>query len=503
MTRREFARRAAAGLAAATLARRAVGAPPEGEGPMGSKSAADAVDERIRRIETRLLVAPALSRGDWQEATLAERMTFHGCPGVSIAVIDDYRIAWARGYGLQEAGRSRPIATRTLFQAGSISKPVAASAVLRLVQEGKLSLDADVNDYLRSWKVPANGAWQPRVTLRQLLSHSAGLTVHGFPGYPRDAKIPSLVQVLDGTSPANTPAVRVNLVPGTHLRYSGGGTSVAQQVLIDVLGKPFPQIAQELVLGPLEMKESTYEQPLPKARWSDAAAGHFGSRQGSTGPVEGRWHAYPEMAAAGLWTTPSDLARFAIEIQRAREGKSDRLFSASTATQMLTPQVDQVGLGFFLSGEGEDRRFGHGGVDHGFVADLTAFVERGQGAVVMTNAYSGDLCNEVLRAIAAEYGWPGYLPKTESAPPDRELAEACAGTYELKPEFRFVVRRQENDLVLEPTGQPGFTLQRVADTRYAAGVVNAEVTFSRREDGKVTELTFRQNNRDLTAKRVE
>jgi hypothetical protein len=311
------------------------------------------------------------------------------------------------------------------------------------------------------------------------------------------------VQVLNGGPPANTRPIRVDTVPGLQTRYSGGGTSVAQQVLIDVLGKPFPQIARELVLEPLGMTESTYEQPLPKARWAAAASGHFGSGQGTTGPVGGRWHVYPEMAAAGLWTTPSDLARFAIAVQNARAGRSSGFYSAATAELMLTPQVEEVALGFFLSGEGAGRRFGHGGVDHGFVANLTAYVEGGSGAIVMTNAYSGDLCGEILRAVATEYGWPDYVPRQESAPSDRDLAEACAGRYELKPGFHLLVSREGEELRIEPTGQPSLPLRRESGTRFAALALDAKVTFARGEDGKVTELTFQQNGRDLSAKRVE
>jgi CubicO group peptidase (beta-lactamase class C family) len=502
VTRRQFVQRAATGFAAVSLAGRAAAALPGSEEPMAARQASSATEERIRRIEEGLLVTPPLRNGDWERATLADRMAYQQCPGVSIAVIEEGRVAWARGYGVCEAGRSRRVTPRTLFQAGSISKPVAAAAVMRLVEEGRLSLDADVNDYLRSWKVPANGAWQPRVTLRQLLSHSAGLTVHGFPGYPRDEPLPSLVQVLNGGPPANTGRIRVDTIPGLQVRYSGGGTSVAQQVLMDVLGKPFPEIARERVLEPLGMTESTYEQPLPKARWSTAASGHFGRGQGTTGPVGGRWHVYPEMAAAGLWSTPTDLARFAIAIQNARAGRSNGFLSAATAELMLTPQLEEAGLGFFLSGEGKGRRFGHGGVDHGFVANLTAYVEGGSGAVVMTNAYSGDLCGEIVRAVASEYGWPEYVPKQERAPADRDLAAACAGRYELKPETHFIVTREGEELRIEAAGQPSLPLRRKSETRFVALAVNAEVTFTRGEDGRVTSLTFIQNGREMTAKRV-
>jgi len=250
--------------------------------------------ERAGRVEASLLCEGHVRSRDWRKATLAERMEHHKTPGVSLAIIDGGEVAWAKGYGVREAGRPEPVTTHTLFQAGSISKPVAALAALRLADQGRLNLDEDVNRYLRSWKMPANGDWQPRITIRQLLSHTAGTTVHGFPGYPQGVPIPTPAQVLDGEPPTNTAPVRVNVLPGLLSRYSGGGTTIVQLLLTDVLGRPFPEIARELVFEPLEMQDSTYEQPLPERLWGEAATAH--PWRGRS--LEGRWHTYPEMAAA-------------------------------------------------------------------------------------------------------------------------------------------------------------------------------------------------------------
>ncbi|MDQ5850582.1 MAG: beta-lactamase family protein, partial [Chloroflexota bacterium] len=364
----------------------------------------DDVAERMRRVENGVILEPFLRSRPPDTRPLAERMALFDVPGVSIAVINNYEIEWARGYGVREAGGSESVTEHTLFQACSISKPITALAVMRLVQEGRLNLDEDVNEYLLSWKVPANNAWQPKVTLRQLLSHTAGTTVHGFPGYRRDRQVPGLRQVLDGEPPANTPAIRVNAVPGTQFRYSGGGTSIVQQLLMDVTRMPFPQLMRELVLEPLGMEDSTYEQPLPEARWSDAATGH---RTGGE-LVAGKWHIYPEMAAAGLWTTPSDLARAALELQRVRAGRTGKLVTRETVDQMLTAQAGgPVGIGFWPDGKGETLRFGHGGDNEGFKCELTAYAEHGLGAAVMTNGDMGWLlCQEVMAGIAREYRWP-------------------------------------------------------------------------------------------------
>ena len=275
--------------------------------PAVPQSAPAAVEARISRIENGLLSPVVVAGRPIPLMTLAARMAELKVPGVSIAVIYNGAIEWAKGYGAAEAGTQTPVTPRTLFQAASVSKPVAALAALRLVEQGRLVLDEDVNAKLKSWKVPENEFTKAeKVTLRRLLSHTAGLTVHGFGGYPADVPVPSLAQVLDGEKPANSAAIRVDIVPGTVWRYSGGGYTVMQQLLIDVTGRAFPDILAELVLKPVGMTDSTYEQPLPEARRGGAAAGH--TSDGKLLP--GRCHTYPEMAAAGLWTTPTDLARF-------------------------------------------------------------------------------------------------------------------------------------------------------------------------------------------------
>ena len=372
------------------------------------------VQARIARIESGLLPRYLIDGQPGLKMTLAERMAFYKVPGVSIAVIHSGAIQWAKGYGVREAGRPAPVQTDTLFQAASISKPVAAMAALRLVQDGKLALDEDVNRKLTAWKVPANEfTAKEKVTLRRILTHSASLTVHGFPGYAQGAPLPTLVQVLDGAPPANTAPIRVDVKPGTLNRYSGGGFTVMQQMLIDVTGKPFPEFIEETVLRPLAMTHSTYQQPLPEALWRQAASAH--DRNGVA--IKGRWNTYPEMAAAGLWTTPSDLARFAIELRNAFHGRSERVLWAATARQMLTRQrTDLNGLGIGLGGEGRTLSFSHGGANRGFMCHFIAFAESGDGAAIMTNGDRGQaLIQEILRAIAAEYDWPEFRQEKKTA----------------------------------------------------------------------------------------
>lgn len=363
--------------------------------------------ERITRVEASLPTVP-ISTGDPIALDIEGWMRAYRVPGISVAVFDGFRVVWAKAYGVKETGKPEPVTLDTLFQAGSISKPVAAMAAMHYVERGRFSLDEDINAKLTSWKVPENEFTRTeKVTLRRLLSHSAGLTVHGFPGYAVTAPVPTIVQVLDGATPANTAPVRVDMVPGTKFRYSGGGTTVVQLALVDQLGKPFPQIMDDTVLAPLGLKNSTYQQPLPAVRAAQAAAGH--RRNGKL--VDGRWHVYPEMAAAGLWTTPWDLAQVAIEVARAKAGQSKRVISQDTARLMLTPQAGEVGLGFFLDASGKTDRFGHGGADEGFQAVLTAFAATGRGVAIMMNSDNGTpAVQPLLDSIAREYEWPGRTP---------------------------------------------------------------------------------------------
>lgn len=357
--------------------------------------------------------APNLGADAWSDQ-VKELMAARKVPGLSLAVVDGGKIVRAEGYGVLELGREQAVTEKTLFQAGSVSKCIAALGALVLVQRGPLTLDGDVNDHLKSWRVPESELTRAdKVTVRRLLSHSAGFTVHGFPGYGAGESVPSLLQVLAGERPANTPAIQVATRPGSQWRYSGGGYTVLQQLMIDVSGQRFPDFMREAVLEPLGMLASSYEQPLPVRRAPLAASGHTARKV----PVPGRWHAYPELAAAGLWTTPTDLARAIIAVQAMAAGSAPApLFSPELANDLLTAQIKNDGLGFFLAGRESTRRFEHGGRNEGFDTQLVAYVEGGRGAVVMINANdNSNLLRRVLELIADAYQWPDY-PRVRPAP---------------------------------------------------------------------------------------
>ena len=317
-------------------------------------------------------------------------------PAVSVVVIRDFKIDWARAWGVKNARTGEAATVDTLFQAASISKPVAAMASLRAVQDGRFTLDQDINSILKSWRLsPRPSSQDEIVTPRMLMSHTSGTDDgFGFPGYNPEAPRPSIVQILDGTPPANRGAVRVGRAPMTGFKYSGGAVTIQELALTDVLGKPFPRIMRETVLDPIGMTNSTYEQPLPPNLHSAAAHAHDLSGQAGDAP----WRVHPEHAAAGLWTTPTDLAKFAIEVQQALAGRSTRILSRATAQEMVTPVgVGPFAVGFTVAKVGEGWYFSHGGSNWGFRCDLIAHRSKGYGVVIMTNGDNGGRLIAALR----------------------------------------------------------------------------------------------------------
>ena len=449
--------------------------------------AAEPIDQIIAGLRPTITIKGAAAPVRY---TLAERMAHYKVPGVSVAVVNGGKIAWARGFGVKEAGTQDSVVPTTLFQAASISKPVSATAMLRLVDQGKLSLDSNVNIYLKSWKLPDNKfTAKEKVTLRRIVSHNAGLTVHGFPGYKAGDSLPTVPQILDGAKPANTGPVRVDTFPGAIWRYSGGGTTIMQLVLTDVTGEAFPDLVKRLVLDPAGMTNSTYTQPLMDAWRGRESAAHEGD--GTVTP--GRWHTYPEMAPAGLWTTPTDLLKWAMEITADRDGKSDKMLSKAIATEMLTVQKAPTGLGPFLDGSGRGFHFGHGGSNQGFRSELIYFPETGQGAAVMTNGENGGtLAQEILYSIGAAYQWPEYGPK-EIVPiaVDTAMLDRLVGSYETKQPFpvTLVVSREGTKLFAEAEKVlPRSEIVLTTPTKATGLELGFEFTFVPDKTGKIGQV---------------
>ncbi|MBV9653809.1 MAG: serine hydrolase, partial [Acetobacteraceae bacterium] len=338
------------------------------------------------------------------------------------------------------------------------------------------------------------------VTLRDLLTHAAGLSVPGFPGYAAGAPVPTLVQILNGEQPANTPPVRLQAPPGTQWMYSGGGYTVMQRMLIDVSHQRFPTLMQNSVLAPIGMTHSTYEQPLPDALSPDAATPY-----GSGGvPVAGGPHTYPEMAAAGLWSTPTDLARFAIAIQRSLGGDANGVLSQEMTARMLVPGPGRFGLGLLIGGTPGNPYFTHDGVNAGFESTLFAYERTGEGAVVMTNARGGQrLAEAIMRSIASVYGWPDLHPIVRaSVAVDPAILASYVGGYELAPALSVAITLENGQLMEQATDQPKFRMFAEAPNTFFLKAVNAQLEFVRGADGQVSRLVLHQDGRDISGERM-
>ncbi len=459
----------------------------------------------IRAVEAGLLPAVVVAGRPTSGRQLLARMQKYRVPGLSIAVINRHALEWRRAYGVTEAQGDMGVTTDTLFQAASLSKPVTAVGALTLVEQEKLDLDEDVNRTLVSWRVPQNTfSRETPVTVRRLLSHMAGFNMSGFPGYPAGDPTPTLLQVLDGLPPANSAPLRVRAPPGSTWSYSGGGYVVIQQLLEDITREPFASYMRKQVLAPLGMTHSTFAQPLPEGLEDGAARGHEKSGR----LIGGGWYTYPESAAAGLWTTPGDLARLVLDVQNGLAGRETGSLSPVMATAMVTDQGAGWGLGLALGGAGDDRWFSHTGLNRGYTCHLFAYTKRGQGAVVMTNSENGEeLALEILRGIAAVYDWPDLQPmRVTPVNIDTAVYERYLGVYQPVDFFGPAIRitRQGERLYGEIFGERMELLpQSAADYLSMDGAI--EVSFLPGDNGAAVaiELDFPNTNEEgLRAERL-
>jgi len=463
----------------------------------------DLFAERIARVESGLLTSVSL-KGETAGLKLADRMAFYHVPGVSIAVINDGKIEWVKGYGVIEAATNQPVTIETRFQAASISKPVTAVAALALVQQGKLQLDEDVNAKLAAWKVPENEFTRTqKVTLRRLLSHTAGVVENKYPGYEANRALPTALQVLDGLPPATTKPIRVEREPGSAFLYSGGGYLITQQLLSDVTGKPFPDLMNELVLSKLGMQHSTFT--LPSAWESFAARAHNNEGQ----LIKGRWYVNPELAAAGLWTTPSDLARFAMALWQSHRGQASNVLTPDLTRQMMTKQRNNYGLGLLLGGKDKLVSFNHEGSNMGYKCAMVMYLDTGQGAVVMTNGeQGGNLMGEIMRGLALEYGWPNYrLAERTPVQISPAVYANYIGRYETDhagAQSDITVLTENGKLYFQVATLNGqkIELYPLADDRFFMLEEDAEISFVKDARGVVVALRAQTADEDVTAKRL-
>ncbi len=358
----------------------------------------------IARIEA----VQTAGKGEFDKLTLPALMLQLQVPGLSIAVVKDFKIHWAKAYGLADVSSGRLLDTNTRFQAASISKPVTAMAAMRMVEAGQLDLDKDINTFLTSWQIPVSEMTrQQSVTARALFSHTSGADDgFGFPGYAPQAALPTVVQILNGQAPSNVGKVLFARAPYAEYKYSGGGTMIMQQAMMDLCRCAFAQLMQTTVLTPLQMANSAFEY-MPAAQ--SAALAH--DEQGKRMPAP--WHLYPEMAAAALWTTPTDLAKFIIELQTALRTEKGQLLSRQSATEMTTPvRVGQFAVGLKIEQLGKEQYFSHSGANWGYRAWMTGHLNKGYGMIIMTNSDNGmALMNQLADRITNAYGWDAESSK--------------------------------------------------------------------------------------------
>ena len=477
-------------------------------------------EDRIRRVETEI---PAVTHGERTlQLSLEQWMQALAVPGVSIAVIEDFRIAWTKSYGVTRLGpEGSPVTPGTIFQAASIAKPVTALAVLHQVENGRMYLDEDINTYLRSWKLPESDmAAGEKVTLRRLLAHAGGITPGGFTGYDRTAQAPGIVAVLDGVAPASNPPARVLTKPGTEVAYSGLGYTLLQLALEDLTQQRFEAILKESVLQPLGLRNSTFEQQLPEALRARAASGHLGVGAA----VEGDWRVHPELAAAGLWSTPADLATMIIDVANSRRGDKGRLLSSDMSRQALSQQQDGMGLGFVVRSDDAHGYFAHSGGNTGYFAHFEMLADTGHGIVVMTNSDAGQaLASLLIASVANEYDWPlpdrrqvaGVRAERLFAQHDRvanprqkinvdpAVLARYAGKYQLAPELVFDITLVDGQLRVRLGDQPQFPLFAESPSRFFLDVVDAQITFVVDASGNTSALVLHQGGKDQQAERIE
>lgn len=431
-----------------------------------------------------------------QTGNIYDRLKAYKVNGVSIAVIDNYQIAWAKTYGVADNSKQNPVTAETLFQCASIGKVITSLVALSLVREHKIGLDENVNNKLISWKIEENEFTKnEKVTLRRLLSHSAGLSDdYGFEGYEPGDEIPSLLQILRNERPSNAKKeIKVTTIPGTVERYSGGGYLIIQQLIQDISGQSFDSYVQEHVFSKLDMDHTTYNFMPDVHLGLPIARGHY-----KNGKVDKKkeYHIYPEMAAAGPWTTATDLAKLVIQIQKEYKGNSDLIIGQELCREMLTPQINYKGLGVHLKGAEKPEAFWHAGNNAGYIGLLYGIISAGQGAVVLTNSDSGEnLSLEIITGIANAYNWP--VMKTLSAMEvSKEEIQNYVGSYQSESGTTIIIGENSNGLFLIPSSpKKELTLSKTADNEFTLPEASdyIKIFFDRTPDGTVVGVNFTQN----------
>ncbi|WP_285059719.1 serine hydrolase [Pedobacter ginsengisoli] len=462
-------------------------------------TAQSTVQERIKQVENNL--TENLQTDDTGPMNLQKRMEHYKVNGLSIAVIKDYKIDWAKAYGVADAASKIPVTDKTLFQAASISKSLNAVGVMKLFSSRHLDLFADINTYLTSWKFPYDSLSKgKKINTANLLSHTAGLSVHGFGGYEPGTPIPSVIQILNGEKPANSGAVRSVFEPGIRQQYSGGGTTITQLMITDISKERYEKYMSDQVLKPMGMLSSTFAQPPAGLKPGVLATGYdVGGKE-----IKGKYHIYPEQAPAGLWTNPTDLARYIIETQLAYEGRSAKVLDRETTALRLTPYMNpDAALGVFIEDYNGLKYFGHGGANEGFRSGYYGSLAGGNGLVIMVNSDNGEIIQELINSIASVYAFKGLnkTKKIKLADVSEKDLDSYLGDYQLTPKLVLTITREGKKVYAQATGQSRIEAFAETSSKFFFKVIHANMEFVKDDRGKVTKMIFNQGGR-IEAKRL-
>jgi CubicO group peptidase (beta-lactamase class C family) len=457
------------------------------------------IEEKIRQVENNL--AGWIQTGENDTWTLTERMKKYNINGLSISLIHNYKIEWARGYGFAHVAEKRPVTEETLFQAASISKSLNSVGVLKLAQEKRLDLNSDINKYLVTWKFPYDEKSKNKViTLANILSHTGGLTISGFPGYAKGEVLPSIPQILDGQKPANTGPVRSSTEPGKRVIYSGGGVTISQMIVMDITNKPYDIYMKENVLDLLGMTSSSFTQPPPASKEKLLATGYKADGR----EVTGRYHIYPEQAAAGLWTNPNDLCRYIIETQLSYKGESSKVLTPEMTRLRLTPVLEDAALGAFVNSRvtGSFKYFNHNGGNEGFCCTAIGCINDGEGLVIMTNTDSNNnsILEEIANSVATVYKWKDYyLPEIKKVVDvETSILDKYVGKYDLDGKVvTFKISR--NGLLVSVFGDLYWKVYFTSDDEFFIKEFRGYLKFLIDKDNKVTGFLFN----GIAAKKTE
>ncbi|MEO6612809.1 MAG: serine hydrolase domain-containing protein [Chitinophagaceae bacterium] len=467
--------------------------------PSSSTNYSKEVEELIRQVEKDFFVKFAVKGQPLP--TLQEQMAAFHVNGLSVAVINDYKVEWAKGYGWANLEEKKPMTPATLLEPGSISKSLNAIGVLKLVQDKKIDLQSDINRFLKSWQFPYDTVSHgKKITVANLLSHTAGLTVHGFPGYYYGDSIPTIVQILDGSRPANTAAVRSMFEPGLRHEYSGGGTMISQLIEMDITGKPYDQYIEETVFRPLGMNNSFFTQPPPVSKKELLATAYSGNGE----PIKGNYPILVEQAAGGLWTTPSDLAKFVIEMQLSAQGKSNKILTKETTQLMLTPYIDEhAALGVFIDKRNGTSYFQHTAGNQGFSGIYYGSLEEGKGFIAFINSDAGfAVLNQLMNSVATVYNWKGMASQVKPIVKETiELpitsANSYTGLYREQKGAMAVITQKDGALWYRAGGGREWKMYFTSPTDYFNLESTTEKQFYTGADGKLAGYSRSLDGKEL------